>query len=171
MSIKTVKRTRTYFNKTLNEWVTKEYEYELVKVDGKTTTRSRKSIGKELIVGKKGIYEDRLKELLATAEDPAVKADIKAKAKEALRKGERLSKRSLLAKVSESKIEKFFINAGYSEADIMAELGMNLDEWEKNREILYDEANWENSTFTWNGIKYKLKFQAKYTGSVLEVVR
>ena len=164
MSTKTVKRTRTYFNKTRNEWVTRVYDYELIKVDGKYTTKgSKKTAGRLLIVGKNGIYKDRLDALLETAEDPAVRSDIMSKVKEAERKGKRLSTRSLLSKVAESKIEKFFINAGYTEEDIMEEYGLT-------REVLFDPANWEGSVFSYGGLKYRLRFQARYTGSVLEVI-
>lgn len=170
MSIKTVKRT--YWSESAGGYVTKEYQYETKKVDGRVTTAgSKKSVGKLLIVGKGGVYESRLKELLDTAEDPAVRSDIMSKVKEAERKGKRLSTRSLLSKISESRIEKFFINAGYSEADIMTLLDIAPEDWEKSRAILYDEANWENSTFMWKGVKYKLHFQKRYTGDVLKVVK
>jgi hypothetical protein len=171
MSIKIVKRTRTWFNATRNEWVTKDYEYELKKVDGRyTTAGTHKTAGRLLIVGKGGVYESRLKELLSTTEDPAVRSDIMAKVKEAERKGQSLSTRSLVSKISESRIEKFFINAGYSEADIMKLLGIKPADWDKSRSIIYDEANWDKSTFVWKGVKYKLHFQHKYTGDVLEVI-
>ena len=162
MSIKTVKRT--YWSATEGDWVTKVYQYETKKIDGRVTTKgSKKTAGKLLIVGKNGIYEDRLDALLETAEDPAVRSDIMSKVKEAERKGKRLSTRSLLSKVAESKIEKFFINAGYTEEDIMEEYGLT-------REVLFDPANWEGSVFSYGGLKYRLKFQARYTGSVLEVI-
>ena len=162
MSIKTVKRT--YWSAKKGDWVTKVYPYETRKVDGRVTTKgSKKTAGRLLIVGKNGIYEDRLDALLETAEDPAVRSDIMSKVKEAERKGKRLSTRSLLSKVAESKIEKFFINAGYTEEDIMNEYGLT-------RDVLFDPANWEGSVFSFGGLKYRLKFQARYTGSVLEVI-
>ena len=162
MSIKTVKRT--YWSATEGAWVTKVYQYETKKVDGRITTKgTKKTAGRLLIVGKGGVYESRLQELLSTTADPAVKSDIMAKVKEAERKGKKLSTRSLLSKVAESKIEKFFINAGYTEEDIMEEYGLT-------RDVLFDPANWNGSVFSFGGLKYKLRFQARYIGSVLEVI-
>lgn len=156
MYIKTVRRR--YYNKTLGEWVQKEYRYETVKKEGKTTTVSRQKRSK-LIVGKRGIYEDRLNALLETTNDPAVKADIKAKAKEAQRKGQTLSTRTLISKVASSRIEKMFINAGYAEDQVLDELGIT-------REDLYNEENWSTGgIFTFGGKKYK--YHHGYSGSVM----
>lgn len=156
MSTKKIKRT--WWNKSKQEFVTKEYEYSVTKKQGKVTTSVIRSRRSKLIVGKNGIYEDRLNALLETTDDFAVKAEIKAKAKEAVRKGEKLSTKSLLSKVAESKIEKMFINAGYTEPEILAELGIDRDD-------LYNEENWKGSTFNYQGAVYDFVFS--YTGNVL----
>lgn len=154
MSTRKVKRT--WWNKKKQQYVTKVYEYEEVKVNGKKTTRSRaKSL---LIVGKNGVYEDRLKELLSSTDSIAVREEIKAKVKAAQRKKEKLSIKTLLSKIAESKIEKAFINAGYTEDEILDTLGVP-------REDLFDESNWEGSVFKYKGKTYDFVF--KYTGSVL----
>lgn len=155
MSTKKIKRT--WWSKREQKYITKVYEYTTVKRDGKITTSSRSRRSK-LIVGKNGIYEDRLKALLETTDNFAVKAEIKAKAKEAMRKGEKLSVKSLLSKVAESKIEKMFINAGYTEPEILAELGIS-------REDLFNEDNWSGSSFNFGGATYNFVFS--YTGNVL----
>lgn len=155
MSTKKVKRT--WWSKKEQRYITKTYEYTIVKKAGKITTTSRNRRSK-LIVGKNGIYQDRLKELLMTTNDISVKAEIKAKVKEAVRKGEKLSTKTLLSKISDSRIEKMFINAGYTEPEILEELGID-------REDLFNEENWEGSTFSYGGKTYDFVF--RYTGSVL----
>lgn len=155
MSTKKVKRT--WWSKKEQRYITKTYEYTTVKKAGKITTTSRNRRSK-LIVGKNGIYEDRLKELLKTTNDISVKAEIKAKVKEAVRKGEKLSTKTLLSKIADSRIEKMFINAGYTEPEILEELGID-------REDLFNEENWEGSTFSYGGETYDFVFG--YTGNVL----
>lgn len=155
MSTKKVKRT--WWSQREQKYITKVYEYTTIKKDGRITTTSRSRRSK-LIVGKNGIYEDRLKALLETTHDVAVEAEIKAKAKEAARKGEKLSVKSLLSKVAESKIEKMFINAGYTEPEILAELGIS-------RADLFNEENWSGSSFKFGGATYDFVFS--YTGNVL----
>lgn len=155
MSTKKVKRT--WWSQKEQRYITKTYEYTTVKKAGKITTTSRNRRSK-LIVGKNGIYEDRLKELLKTTNDISVKAEIKAKVKEAIRKGEKLSTKTLLSKIADSRIEKMFINAGYTEPEILEELGID-------REDLFNEENWEGSTFSYGGETYDFVFG--YTGNVL----
>ena len=155
MSTKKVKRT--WWSQKEQRYITKTYEYTTVKKAGKITTTSRNRRSK-LIVGKNGIYEDRLKELLKTTNDISVKAEIKAKVKEAIRKGEKLSTKTLLSKIADSRIEKMFINAGYTEPEILEELGID-------REDLFNEENWEGSTFSYRGEIYDFVFG--YTGNVL----
>ena len=83
----TVKKYRRWFNKGEGVWKEKWYEYDTVKKKDpktgglkKTThSRSRRSL---LIVGKGGVYKDRLKDLLSATDDPAVQAEIKAKVNE-----------------------------------------------------------------------------------------
>lgn len=156
MSTKRIKRT--WWSKSQGKYITKVYEYETVKTaSGKVTTKARSRRSK-LIIGKNGVYEDRLKELLNTTNDPAMRAEIKAKVRESLRKGEKLSVKSLLSKISESKIEKAFINAGYTEQEILDEIGIERSE-------LFNEKNWDGSVFTFGGNVYD--FQFSYTGNVL----
>lgn len=157
MSTRKIKRT--WWNKAKQEWVTKVYEYKTVKdtATGKVTTKARSRRSK-LIIGKNGVYEDRLQELLAEAPDVSVKAEIKAKVRESLRKGEKLTYKSLLSKIADSKIEKAFINAGYTEDEILDELGIE-------RSDLFNEKNWSGSVFTYGGNVYD--FQFSYTGNVL----
>ena len=150
MSIKRVKRT--YYSKKLDKTVTKTYEYDVSRYTG----RRKKSL---LIVGKNGrIYEDRLKTVLAETDDIATKQDIKAIVKQSVRRNEKLSIKSLLSKASSNKIEKMFINAGYTEAEIIDELGVTAED-------LYNEANWQNSTFNFGGKSYDFVFS--YVGKVL----
>lgn len=156
MSIKRVKRT--WWSKRQGKYITKVYEYETVKsASGKVTTKSRSRRSK-LLVGKNGVYKDRLDDLIKATPDPAMQAEIRAKVNEVLRKKETLTVKKLLSKISESKIERAFINAGYTEKEILEELGVP-------REVLFDEANWDGSVFTYNGEEYD--FQFTYTGNVL----
>ena len=156
MSTRKIKRT--WWSKKQGKYITKIYEYETVKTaSGKVTTKARSRRSK-LIIGKNGVYEDRLQDLLAAAPDVSVRAEIKAKVRESLRKGEKLSVKSLLSKISESKIEKAFINAGYTEEEILDEIGIS-------RSDLFNEKNWDGSVFTYGGNVYD--FQFSYTGNVL----
>lgn len=150
MSIKKIKRT--YYSKKLGKTVTKVYEYDASRYTG----RRKKSL---LIVGKNGrIYQDRLNEILAATTDIGTREDIKATVKQAARNKDKLSIKSLSSKVSTNKIEKIFINAGYTEEEITKELGITSKE-------LYDESKWTNNTFTHGGKTYD--FQFSYTGKVL----
>lgn len=156
MSTKRIKRT--WWSKSQGKYITKVYEYETVKTaSGKVTTKSRSRRSK-LIIGKNGVYQDRLEELLRATPDPAMRAEIKAKVREAVRKNEKMTVKSLLSKISESKIEKAFINAGYTEQEILTELGVS-------RDVLFDEANWSGSEFRYGGEVYDFRFT--YTGNVL----
>ena len=150
MSIKKIKRT--YFSKKLGKTVTKIYEYDASRYTG----RRKKSL---LVVGKNGrVYQDRLDEILAATTDIGTKEDIKATVKQASRNKEKLSIKSLSSKVSTNKIEKIFINAGYTEEEITKELGISSKD-------LYDPSNWKDSTFTHGGKTWD--FQFSYTGKVM----
>ena len=155
MSTKRIKRT--WWSKSQGKYITRVYEYETVKTGGRVTTKSRSRRSK-LIVGKNGVYQDRLEELLTATSDPAMRAEIKAKVREAVRKKEKMTIKSLLSKISESKIEKAFINAGYTEKEILDELGVP-------RDVLFNEENWSGSEFSYGGAVYDFVFT--YTGSVL----
>lgn len=157
MSIKRVKRT--WWSKRQGKYITKVYEYETVKTaSGKVTTKSTSRRRSKLIVGKNGVYKDRLNDLIKATPDPAMQAEIRAKINESLRKKETLTVKKLLSRISDSKIERAFINAGYTEKEILEELGVP-------RDVLFDEANWDGSVFNYNGETYD--FQFTYTGNVL----
>lgn len=148
------KRTvvRKYFSKRKNEWVTKTYEYNVKK--------AKKS---PLIVGKKGnIYEDRLKELrdsLGTMDQYELDRRI-AHQRSLAERGidARISERTLRSMLSDSMIEKAIINTGYTPEELADEMGISLDD-------LLDEANWNDSVFTFGGKTWNFEF--RYDGSIM----
>lgn len=168
MYIKKVKSRR--YSKREQRYITTTYEYRAERINGRTIytnvgksivkeTRSRKRNLSKLIVGKNGIYKDRAEELYDMAGDDFIlKAEMQAVVNEAVRKGEKLSTRKLMSKVSDNKIERAFINAGYTEELIKDALGIDTED-------LFNPENWEGSYFSHKGKTYK--FNWSYTGNVL----
>lgn len=143
---------RTWYNAKKKSYITKEYTY------GKSTGSEIKSENTILVGKQKGRYNSRIKELLDAA-DPVMKAEYEATIKKAALKGERLTVKGLMAKTTRNKIEKMFINAGYSEEDIIRDTGVSISE-------LYDSKNWKGDIFTTlAGVSYQ--FNWGYTGGNL----
>lgn len=148
MSVKKVKRT--WFSKKQNKYVTKEYSYAYKQKRGGKT---------RVLVGKNGkVYKDRINEVLNDITDPATKADARARIKQAIRDGEKLTERSLAAKVSTDKYEKMLINAGYSIESFEDETGISFKDF-SNR------ANWNGDTFIFGDKSYTYQFN--YEGNIL----
>jgi hypothetical protein len=168
MYIKRVKSRR--YSKREQRYITTTYEYRAERINGRTIytnigknvvkeTRSRKRNLSKLIVGKNGIYKDRAKELYEMAgDDFSLKSEMQAVINAAVRKGEKLSTKTLMSKVSHNKIERAFINAGYTEELIKDALGVDTED-------LFNPDNWEGSYFSHKGKTYK--FNWSYTGNVL----
>lgn len=147
-----MKIKRTWYNAKKKTYITKEYTY------GKSTSTEIKSDSTLLVGKQKGRYDSRIKELLDAA-DPMMRAEYEATIKKAALKGERLTVKGLMAKSTRNQIEKMFINAGYSEEDIIRDTGVSISE-------LYDKNNWQGDIFTTlAGIKYQ--FNWGYTGGNL----
>lgn len=143
---------RTWYSAKKKDYITKEYTY------GKTTGTEIKSENTLLVGKQKGRYDSRIDELMASV-DPAMKAEYEAVIKKAARKGERLTVKGLMAKTTKNRIEKMFINAGYSEEDIIKDTGVSIAE-------LYDSNNWKGDIFTTlAGVSYQ--FNWGYTGGNL----
>lgn len=143
---------RTWYSAKKKAYITKEYTY------GKSTGSEIKSDNTLLVSKKHGRYDKRIDEIL-NAVDPAMRAEYEAHIKKAVRKGERLSVKGLMAKTTKNRIEKMFINAGYSEEDIIRDTGVSIDE-------LYDSNNWKGDVFTTlSGTSYR--FNWGYTGGNL----
>lgn len=143
---------RTWYSAKKKAFITKEYTY------GKSTGSEIKSENTLLVSKKHGRYDKRIDEIL-NAVDPAMRAEYEATIKKAVRKGERLSVKGLMSKTSKNRIEKMFINAGYSEEDIIRDTGVSIDE-------LYDSNNWKGDVFTTlGGTSYR--FNWGYTGGNL----
>jgi len=143
---------RTWYSAKKKAYITKEYTY------GKSTGSEIKSENTLLVSKKHGRYDKRIDEIL-NAVDPAMRAEYEAVIKKSVRKGERLSVKGLMSKTTKNRIEKMFINAGYSEEDIIRDTGVIIDE-------LYDSNNWKGDVFTTlGGISYR--FNWGYTGGNL----
>lgn len=151
MPVRKVKRT--WYSKKQNKYVTKEYEY----------TYKQKRGGKtKVLVGKNGkVYKDRINDVLNDIKDPATKADARARIKQAIRDGERLTERSLAAKVATDKYEKMLINAGYSIESFEDETGISFKDFS-------DKSNWNGDIFTLGAVSYVYKFN--YEGNILTTV-
>ena len=151
MSIKKVKRT--WYSKKQNKYITKEYEYKYTQRRGGKT---------KVLVGKNGkVYKDRINEILNDINDPATKADAKARIKQAIRDGDRLTERSLAAKISTDKYEKMLINAGYSIESFEEETGITFADFS-------NKANWNGDIFMLGTLSYLYQFN--YEGNILTKV-
>lgn len=60
--------------------------------------------------------------------------------------------------LSDSMIEKAIINTGYTPEELADEMGISLDD-------LLDEANWNDSVFTFGGKTWNFEF--RYDGSIM----
>lgn len=146
---------RTWYSAKKKAFITKEYTY------GKSTGSEIKSENTLLVSKKHGRYDKRIDEIL-NAVDPTMRAEYEATIKKAVRKGERLSVKGLMSKTTKNRIEKMFINAGYSEEDIIRDTGVSISE-------LYDKNNWKGDIFTTlSGTSYR--FNWGYTGGNLEKI-
>jgi hypothetical protein len=151
MSVRKVKRT--WFSKKQNKYITKEYEYKYKQKRGGKT---------KVLVGKNGkVYKDRIDDVLNDIKDPATKADARARIKQAIRDGERLTERSLASKIATDKYEKMLINAGYSIESFEEETGISFKDFS-------DKSNWTGDVFTLGAVSYAYKFN--YEGNILTVV-
>lgn len=151
MPVRKVKRT--WYSKKQNKVITKEYEYNY---------KQKRGGKSKVLVGKNGkVYKDRINDVLNGITDPATKADARARIKQAIRDGERLTERSLAAKVATDKYEKMLINAGYSIESFEDETGISFKDFS-------DRTNWNGDVFTLGSISYVYKFN--YEGNILTAV-
>lgn len=151
MPVRKVKRT--WYSKKQNKYITKEYEYNYKQKRGGKT---------KVLVGKNGkVYKDRINDVLNDITDPATKADARARIKQAIRDGERLTERSLAAKVATDKYEKMLINAGYSIESFEDETGISFKDFS-------NKANWNGDVFTLGSVSYVYKFN--YEGNLLTTI-
>ena len=151
MPVRKVKRT--WYSKKQNKVITKEYEYNYKQKRGGKT---------KVLVGKNGkVYKDRINDVLNDIKDPATKADARARIKQAIRDGERLTERSLASKVATDKYEKMLINAGYSIESFEEETGISFKDFS-------DRTNWNGDIFTLGAVSYVYKFN--YEGNILTTV-
>lgn len=141
---------RTWFSKKQNKYITKEYEY---------TYKQRRGGKSKVLVGKNGkVYKDRINDILNDIQDPATKADARARIKQAIRDKERLTERSLASKIATDKYEKMLINAGYSIESFEEETGINFKDFS-------NKSNWNGDTFIFGGKIYTYQFN--YEGNIL----
>ena len=165
MSIKRV--NSKYWNKSINDYVYKTYIYDETKdpVTGRKVRKRLKVITKETIsTSPKIVRSDKtvdtkaLNKILSSTDDLAVKAEIKALVKEAVRKGRELTRKTLFSSITTNKVERFFVNAGFTTEEALETLGVPM-------EVLFDPQNWSGSTFTWGDRVYDVNWT--YSGNVL----
>ena len=165
---------RRYYSKKLGKYVEKTYEYK-----GYKNVRTPK-----LFDVKSGHYVLREKEwnefinkikndtsmtgaekITVTNDIERVKNDIiKGKSNYRTPKGRlrRIDESSMLARISENKIERFALNMGYSTQELA---DMLTDEEKKiivTEEDILNSKNWENDTFSFGGNTWIFTF--KYNG-------
>lgn len=164
MSIKRV--NSKYWNKSIKGYVYKTYIYEETKdpTTGRKVRKQIKAITKETISTSpkivrpdKTVDQKALNNILSSTDDLAVKAEIKALVKEAVRKGRELTRKTLYSSITTNKIERFLVNAGYTSDEAIEALGISEEE-------LFDPNNWQGSTFTAGGRTYDVVF--RYSGDV-----
>lgn len=101
------------------------------------------------VIGKRGIYKERLEALVKQFEDEedyATAFDLEALEEQLesdVAKGKigRITAKSLISRAQQSKIARMFINAGYTVEQAAEEVGVSVD-------TLINEKNWDGSIFT-----------------------
>lgn len=126
---------------------------------GKRRDKSPTLIGKD---GRR--LHKNIEAVLNEITDPGIRAQAKTYIKNAHEDKERLTVRSLEARLAFSRERKFLINAGYNEESFEEEYGFTFEDFE-------DEDNWVRDAegrrhFTWNNKVYNLRFD--YSGRILE---
>lgn len=153
---------------------TYEYEYQddgsrkLIKKNGKPVEpkfgpkkSKTKRTGRDLLLvgehGKK--YEDRINKLLNKIQDPATKFQVQAKINAFANNKEKLTERSLLARVERDKAKRLLVNLGYTKEEFERDYGISFAE-------LSDPNNWNGNIVTIAGVSYELVWT--YYDSVLK---
>lgn len=116
------------------------------------------------LIGKDGrCYHQKIEEFLSNIRDPAERIQAKVIINNANKNKEKLTIRSVRSMLSESKAEKFLINAGYTRKEFEEEYGFSFEDF-------IDDDNWVEidgkSQFYFNGSIYSLIFD--YSGKVLK---
>lgn len=119
------------------------------------------------LIGKDGRrMHKNIEAVLSAITDPGARAQAKTYIKNAHEDKERLTLRSLEAKMAFSRERKFLINAGFTEESFQEEYGFTYSDFE-------DEDNWVvdaegRRRFVWKDKVYDLRFD--YSGRILERV-
>lgn len=106
------------------------------------------------LVSKTGkVYKNRVEQLLEDAPNRTTRNDIKARIAnwQKYHQGQRMTVKTLESLMADSKIAKFFINAGYSVDQAARELGVT-------EEYLLDKKNWDGSRITVNGRTWEVQW-------------
>ena len=136
---------RTYFNKKLNKYVTKTYEY-----NAKKYAKTKRTGRDLLLVGEHGKkYQDRIDKLLNKIQNPATKFQVQAKINAFANNKEKLTERSLLARVERDKAKRLLVNLGYTVDEFERDYGIKFSDFS-------DPNNWSGDVVTISGISYQL---------------
>lgn len=159
---------RTWYNKKTGEIVTRIYTYP-TKGSKAIVSESRKGA---ILTNKKGQINKRNIEVLKEAINNNKnfnEADKRAAITrlESLLKQRQLDKRELtisgfLSTQEKDKINRFFINAGYTAEEIADDLGISEDD-------LTDNTNWNGNIFSYNGLVVEFTWN-DYNGDFYKVL-
>lgn len=139
-----------------------EYEYQddgsrkLISKNGKPVEKKikkskKKRTGRDLLLvgsnGKK--YQDRIDKLLNNIQNPATKFQVQAKINAFANNKEKLTERSLLARVERDKAKRLLVNLGYTKDEFEQQYGINFADFS-------NPNNWSGDIVTINGVSYQL---------------
>lgn len=153
------KRTivRKYWSKKKRDYVTKIYKYE-----GKSR-RGKVLVSKSGKVNKKNVeaYRQQIEnsDVYSEAEKRMLKADLNNLIRQRSKNGQKMTTTGFEGYEAETRVDRFFANAGYSVEEAAEMLGVSQEE-------LYDEKNWQRNVLTVGGQSYEVKFN--YTGSLFQ---
>lgn len=153
------KRTvvRKYWSKKKRDYVTKTYTYE-----GKSR-RGKVLVSKSGKVNKKNVeaYRQQIdnNDNFSQAEKRMLKADLDNLIRQRSKNGQKMTTTGFEGYEAETRVERFFVNAGYSVSEAAETLGVSEEE-------LYDENNWQGNVLTVGGQSYEVKFN--YTESMFQ---
>lgn len=157
MSSKMKTIIRKYWSKKKGDWVTKIYTYE-----GKSR-RGKVLVSKSGQVNKKNVeeYKQQIENsnVYTEAEKRMLKADLNNLIRQRSKNKQKMTTTGFEGYEAETKIERFFVNAGYSVEEAAEILGVSEEE-------IYDKRNWQGNVLTVSGQSYEIKFN--YTGSLFQ---
>lgn len=148
----TVKRTWKRADGTV---ITRTYTYGVGK-----SRRGRVLVNAKGVINKKNVdkFKDEIRNsAISSAEKRTLLADLDARLRERKRNKKKLTTTGFAGLQQTEKIERLFVNAGYSISEAAAEFGLSEEE-------LLKPENWSGDVYTQGGNQYAFAFT--YTGAL-----